>query len=174
MTVAVTGNDLIARYDVEVIGELATDDRTRLLRQDIPDHPAVTTAIKSAMGEVLARIKIGNRYSSADLDDLDEYSEEHFKTVVCVIAMSRLFRRRPGTHTEMAKAIREESEDWLKRLASGEEVFTLETDTSHLDATVPALDGPTVREIEQRNFLAARMAGRYLPAIEQRNPLTRQ
>lgn len=170
MSVPVSGDDLIARYDCEVVGQLATDDRTPLLRKDIPEHPGVETAIKSAIGEVRSRIRIGQRYTDEDLNTLDEYSQEHFRTVVCVVAMSRLFRRRPGVHAEMAKAIREESDDWLRRLASGEEIFSRADNTEHLDYTVPGLEGPTTRDIEQRNFMAARMAGRHLPSIESRQP----
>jgi len=174
MTVQVTGADLIARYDVETIGELATDDRTRLLRNEIPTHTNVLKALKAAQGETLARIRVGNRYSSEDLDKLDEYSLEHFKTVVCVIAMSRLFRRRPGIHAEMAKLVREEADGWLTRISKGEEVFALNDDTRHLDASVAEISGPTTIQTVNRNFMAARMAGHHVPDIRPRQPFNRR
>ncbi len=173
MATYATAADLVKRYDIDVVGQLATDDRVRLLRDDVLSHPNVETALEDACGEFDVRCRVGNRYSADDLAALDDHSQSHLKRIVCVIAMSFLFRRRPGVHSEMAKAIREEADEWLRRLSTGEDVFGLDADTSHRDASVPQLSGPTTIQIENRNFLAARMAPRTMPSIFERQPLDR-
>ena len=173
MTTYASAADLCARYDIDVVGQLATDDRVRLLRDDILTHPNVATALLDACGEFDVRVRCGNRYSTLDLADLDANSLSHLKRIICVVAMSFLFRRRPGIHAEMAKAIREEADEWLRRLSTGEDVFGLTASSAHRDAGQPALSGITSAQIDTRNFLASRLATRCMPSVAERQPLDR-
>jgi phage gp36-like protein len=173
MATYASATDLVARYDIEVVGQLATDDRVRLLRDDILVHPNVAIALTDACGEFDVRVRCGNRYTALDLADLDPFSLSHLKRIICVIAMSFLFRRRPGVHAEMAKAVREEADEWLRRLSTGEDVFGLNASAAHREAGQPALSGITSAQIVNRNFLANRMANRCMPSVAERQPLDR-
>jgi phage gp36-like protein len=173
MAAYASGDDLVARYDIDVVGDLCTDDRTKLLRKDIPTHPNVLVALLDASGEIESNIMIGGRYSVAQLEALDERSTALLKRIVCTIAMADLFERRPGVHMEMAKAVRERADEYIEKLKSGGALFNVTDDTSHVDASTPQLHGPTSVDINTRNFLAARMSPRFLPSVKSRNPLDR-
>lgn len=167
------GDDLIARFDVEVVGDLATDNRTPLLRQDIPTHANVLVALLDACGDVEAQIKVGGRYTVTHLETLDTNSTALLKRIVCTIAMANLFERRPGVHVEMAKAVRERADEYVAKLQNGQAIFGITDDESHVEATKPELVGPTSVEIDTRNFLAARMSQRHMPSVKSRNPRDR-
>jgi phage gp36-like protein len=173
MAAYASGDDLVARFDVDVIGDLATDNRTPLLRDDIPSHANVVVALLDASGEVETHLTLGGRYTVDHLENLNEKSQALLKKIVCTYAMANLFERRAGLHAEMAKAIRERADEYRIQLTSGQAVFGIIDDTSHVDASEPQLDGPTSVEIERRNFLASRMSGRYVPSVKSRNPLDR-
>lgn len=174
MAAYATASDLVARYDIEVIGQLATDDGVRLLRDDILAHPNVEAALVDACGDIEVNIRVGGRYTPAQLAALDTHSTAHLKRVVCTIAMSHLFERRPGLFEEQAESIRKRAYEALDRLAKGINIFGLADEVDpQLEASQPSLQGPSSYEIEDRNFLSARMAGRHVPDIKPRNPLSR-
>ena len=165
--------DLVARYDADTIAQLATDNHTKISRADIPTDDNVLTALLTASGDIDVRLRVGRNYSPEQLTSLDDNSREHLRDIVCTIAMAKLFRRRPGVHRELSKEIREEADKYLDRLAKGENVLGIVDDDSHEEAGLPQLHGPSSQQICQRNFLSARMSGRYFPTIEERNPLSR-
>lgn len=173
MSAYATANDLIARYDVEIVGELATDNRVTLSRADVVAHPNVAAALLSASGEIDVALRAGQRYTPEQLTSLDDNSRAHLVDIVCAFAMARLFRRRPGVHDEMAKSIREEATEFKKLLSTGVDIFGIVEDTSHLEASVPQVTGPTSTEIYDRNLFTARAAGRHFPRPETTNPRTR-
>jgi len=73
MATYATTADLVARFDIETIGQLATDDGVRLLRDDILVHPNVEVALVSACGDVDVSLRVGQRYTSAQLVALDTH-----------------------------------------------------------------------------------------------------
>jgi phage gp36-like protein len=173
MAAYATANDMIERHDIRVICDLLGDDDSPVSREDVASHATMATALKAASGKVDAKLRTGKRYTPAQLVGLDENSEEHLKDIVCTTAMAWLFRRRPGVHEEIAKSIRELSDEELKSLATGEDVFGLDGTEPHVDAGVPQISGPTSVQVENRNFLAARLSGKHIPDIVERNPLDR-
>jgi hypothetical protein len=46
MSAYATGNDLTTRYDIDLVGDLATDDRATLDRASVPGHVAVVAALE--------------------------------------------------------------------------------------------------------------------------------
>lgn len=163
--------DLCARFDVRTIGEFVSDDGVELLRTEVLAHPTVEMALEDACGDVDANLRAGGRYTPEQLTSLDDRSRSHLKRVVCTIAMSYLMDRRPALYEEQAEALRTRAREHLKQLAQGTNVFGLADDTDpHVAASIPQLSGPTSVEISDRNFLAARMADRHVPSIQESNP----
>jgi phage gp36-like protein len=174
MTAYATVTDLIERYDVRLIAELASDDDVALSRADLESDSKVLGALLSSSGDIDVRLRAGKRYTPAKLLSLDANSAAHLKDVVCTLAMARLFRRRVDkANCELAELIRKEAAEYLKQLAEGINVFGILDDDTNIDAGIPSLQGPTSAQINDRNFLAARMSMRHLPAVSERNPLTR-
>jgi phage gp36-like protein len=174
MTAYATPSDMLERYDVRLIAELASDEDVALTRDEVLTDTKVLGALLSSSGDIDVRLRSGKRYTPEKLAALDTNSAAHLKDVVCTLAMARLFRRRTDkTNCELAKLIREEAAEYLDRLAKGENVFGVIDDETNLNAGLPQLSGPTSVQIEDRNFLAARMSMRHIPAVSDRNPLTR-
>lgn len=173
MAARATPNDLIARYDIELIGEYITDDRVPLSRADVLTHRNLAAAQLSAAGELDVALRAGQRYTPAQLSNLDANSKAHLIDMECALAMWRIVRRRLGLKPDVEKAIREQAEQFKKLISTGVDIFGVVDDTSHLDASVPQVTGPTSAEIYDRNLFTARAAGRHFPRPETSNPLSR-
>lgn len=167
MTAYATGSDLIARYDVDLIGDLATDDRETQDRDSVASNVKVATALADASGEVEVAMQAGGRYTVAQLQSLTGNSANHLKQIVCGLAMAALYRRRPeAARRETIEDLTRDSREAIKSLRRGENVFGI---VEHIDASVPELTGPSAIDIESRNDLSVRM-NRYFPSPASRLP----
>lgn len=161
-----TGDDLVARYDVDLVGDLATDDREPLDPVAVPNHPHVASALADASGEIDAALLSGGRYTAADLSSLTGNSLNHLKRVTCAIAMSHLFERRAGLHEDQAEKIAKKAREFLTALRRGENVFGI---PAVIDAGTIECEGVTAVEMDNLNLLPDRMP-RYFPPNDQRFP----
>jgi phage gp36-like protein len=167
MTAYATGSDLISRYDVDLIGDLATDDRETLDRDSVADNVKVTTALADASGEVEVAMQAGGRYTVEQLQSLTGNSANHLKQIVCGLAMAALYRRRPeASRREMIEDLTRDARDAIKSLRRGENVFGI---VANIEATVPDIVGPSAIDLDNRNDLSVRM-GRYFPSPATRLP----
>ncbi len=91
-----TGEDLIAFYDARLVGELASDDGDAVDVDDIPAHEVIVKALSAASGEFTTALRVGGRYTVAQLEALTADDQELMKAIICSLAMARLFRRRPS------------------------------------------------------------------------------
>lgn len=166
-----TGNDLISRYDADLVGDLATDDREELQRSAIPGHPNVLAALDDASGELDASMLAGGRYRPAQLAQLASNPQlsthSHLVRITCSLAMSLLCERRPDrVNMELAESYRKTAKAHLESLRRGENVFGIQdvVESGVIEiATVSTLD------IEDLNLIPQRMP-RYFPGTEQRQP----
>lgn len=167
MAAYATGSDLIARYDVDLIGDLATDDRETLDRDLVADNVKVATALADASGEVEVAMQAGGRYTVENLQTLAGNSQNHLKQIVCGLAMAALYRRRPeAARRETIEDLTRDSREAIKSLRRGENVFGI---VANIEATVPDIVGPSAIDIESRNDLSFRM-NRYFPSPASRLP----
>lgn len=164
------GADLIKRYDVDVIGTLCQDDREEIDRDVIATHENVLTALMDASGEIDVKLLSGGRYTPAQLAALTGNSQSLLKKVCCAIAMANLFERRTtSAYEELAEKVAKQSREYLKALASGENVFGIEELISG-EAAILSVDTVQAVEIENRRLITGRMS-RYFPGTAQRTPL---
>jgi phage gp36-like protein len=162
-----TGQELVKRYDVDLIGDLAQDEREPLDRSVVASHPNVAAALDDASGEIDVALLVGQRYLPEQLTTLTGFSRNHLVRITCAIAMSLLFERRPGMRPEIAEAIAKKAREHITALNRGDNVFGIQ---ENLDAgTIDTATIATV-DIENLNLLPQRMP-RYFPGTEQRSPL---
>ena len=171
MTTYATGNDLIARYDADLIGDLANDDRVTIDRSsgshDIAFHPNVVEALDDASGEINAALMVGGRYSIEQLAELSDQSKKHLVRITCAIAMCGLFDRRPEAASEKYRErVYDRAKELLKSLKSGDNIFGL---PEEIEAGLIDVGGPDVIDNENRNDLTSRME-RYFPHAGSRLP----
>lgn len=160
------GYDLVARYDIDVIGDLATDEREPLDRDVIPTHPHVLVALEDAAGEMDVALQAGGMYTPAQLAAMTGNSLNHRKRINCAIAMALLFERRPGVRMDNREEIVKNARGHITALRRGENVFGI---PEHIDAAVMELATVSSVEIDQLNLLPNRMEP-YFPGVSQRTP----
>lgn len=165
MTAYATGEDLIIRYDIDLVGDLSTDERESQDRDNIPTSPRVLAALADASGEVEVALLAGGQYTVEQLQSLAGNSRNHLVQIVCGLAMAALYRRRPeAVDKEHIDSITRDAREAIKALRRGENVFGIQT---AIDASVLEMTGPTAIELDRRNDLSVRM-GRFFP-----EPITR-
>lgn len=163
-----TPADLMARFDMNDIGQLCSDDKRAVSAIDLPGNYICLTALNDASGEVDGALMVGNRYNALDLATLTDNSTFKLIRVCCDIAMAYLINRRPGWNPEKSKAIREAAEMHLERLRKGENTFNIQ---ASMDAGEPVVDGPTCFDYSRlgglrdrvRNFFPPRSIPRSIP-----------
>lgn len=161
------GNDLIARYDVDLIGDLATDLRESPDATSVPILPNVVTSLADASGEIDVALQAGARYTPVQLESLTGNSQNKLKRICCDIAMSLLISRRVGDqYVELAEKLAKTSRAHLQALQRGENVFGLPevVAASTIDTAFIS-----IAEVERRNVLPSRMIN-YFPNDSQRMP----
>ncbi len=149
MTAFADGDDMIARYDARTLGDLCSDDGTRVAPASIPANTKVTTALSGATGEILAAVRRAGRYSVADLEGLTGESLAYLKDITCAFAWWRLWRRRAYTKTDegMRKSAYEDYREKLEQLRGGDEVFEVDDVVS---AGKPKVETVTRAEIRDQ------------------------
>ena len=115
---------MINRMDVRTIGDLLSDNNTRVTPSDVLTSTLLNTLLLAASGYVELATYAGNRYTVQDLQSLPDPSGqlEVLKDLVCARCMKKLMERRPHV---LAKA-----PDWvaealvlLNQLRQGERIF---------------------------------------------------
>ncbi len=162
-----SGANLVERYDIDLVGDLATDDRESLDRALVPTHPHVLAALDDASGEIDVALMEGGRYTPVQLESLTGYSQKHLVRITCAIAMQLLFERRPGMRPEVAESIGKTARGHLVALRRGENVFGI---PAVVDAGTIDVETISAANIENLNLLPERMP-RYFPNTQQRSPL---
>lgn len=169
MTAYATAIDLVARYDVDLIRDLATD-RENVTRSEIVTDNRVSVALQDASGEVEVALLAGGRYSVEQLQSLEGNSRNHLKQIVCGLAMAALHSRRPeSADKQFIDALSEKSREAIRALKRGENIFGL---PEILSASTPEATGPNAIQIQQANGLTSRME-RFFPNAKTRLPYNR-
>lgn len=159
--------DLLARFDRNIIADLAGDDATPA---DPLTSARVARALEGASGEINAAARMGGRYSADELAQLTGDDLQFLKDVTCQLALLRLVGTRIQTIGELAhKTLRETADRILDDLRAGRLVFG--TPAAERSQT-PSVDGPTVLDYERLNLLPERTRN-YYPSRGSRLPIGR-
>ncbi|QDV26348.1 phage protein Gp36 family protein [Aureliella helgolandensis] len=174
-----TGDDLIKRYDIDLIGDLCQDTREELdWHSDITElteHVNVVSALEDASGEIDVSMQAGGRYTPEQLmllitpvEAVDtNNSKKHLIRITCAIAMSILVERRlERVSMETADWLRKAAKAFLDQLRRGENVFGI---PAAVDAGTIHIDTVSSVHIENLNLLPGRMSN-YFPGTAQRTP----
>lgn len=155
-------SDLINYKDARHLGDLCSDDGTRVASGSLSGDAKITAALDAASGEVEAALLQGKRYTAADLADLTGNSLAYLKKLTCDIAFWILWDRKPAYRPDehsREKAM-EQCAESLKKLRTGEHIFNV---TAVKDAGVPDLQAPSLVELQRNNFLVDACRPRYFP-----------
>lgn len=177
-----TGDDLIKRYDIDLIGDLCQDTREELDWEseitDLTEHVNVVSALEDATGEIDVALLSGGRYTPEQLAELANpavpqnttNSKKHLVRVTCAIAMSILVERRlDKVSMETADWLRKTASGFLEALRRGDNVFGIQ---ENLNAGRIDIETVEAVEIENLNLMPGRMP-RFFPGTDQRTPRSR-
>jgi len=174
-----TATDLITRCDTQLVGDLITDDdpdtgrRKQPTRDEILADSVVSTHLDDAHALFLAAVRVGNRYTTAQIESATGAAANYIKRIECDLCVQLLFQRRPDkANSEIAKQYEDRVDKHLKALRAGEEIIGL-ADNTDADAGLMDTDGPTALDLQDRNLIDERMH-RYFPSGSQRLPLSRR
>lgn len=165
-----TPADLIKRYDVRTIGDLAGDTGERVLADDVATDANVLELLDDASGEIDAALLVGGMYSPADLTGLAGANAKKLVRLTCDIATLYLFERRPAYDPDRTEVLRERYKQSLTDLRKGENVFNI---SDNIAAGKPSIDGPTTADYDRLNLLPDRVRN-YYPRRGGRLPTNRQ
>lgn len=148
-----TGDDLALRYDIDWVGDLATDNRETLSRGAVATHPAVLVALDGASGQVQAALIQGGQYSVEDLSTLNGVNAAYLRDLVCGLAIIRLWERRSEAVPDNAETIQAKWWGLIEKLEKGGNIFDL---PAQVDATIVDHAGPTAVQLQNRNDMTVR------------------
>lgn len=156
-------SDLINYKDARHLGDLCSDDGTRVASGSLSGDAKITAALDAASGEIEAALLQGKRYTAADLAALTGNSLAYLKKLTCDIAFWILWDRKPAYRPDehSRQQAMETCAESLKKLRTGEHIFNV---TTVKDAGVPDLQAPSLVELERNNFLVDACRPRYFPA----------
>lgn len=152
-----TVNDLIDRFDVRELGQLASDSNTQLSSVQLQTSSPVIAALTDASGIVLSALYTAYKYKAADLSALSTESSNLLKRITCDLAFVYLAQRRGYTYKEKFPLI-EDSYELLQKLRNGERVLDVE-DNKNAGNTTTAI----VTVVDQIHAGLASTRFRYFP-----------
>lgn len=156
--------DMVVRYDVRTLGDLLTDDGLRQTPAQVAASATLASLLSDASGEIDAALRVGQRYTAANLAALTGNSLALLKRITCQIAMRMIWERRPYLN-EMQEVAREDSQDksrrMLEKLRKGEAIFDI---ADVPDAGLPSHDQPQLASIERLNLTVDHARRGYFPA----------
>lgn len=160
MAAYATPSDMLIHADARDIGDLVTDDGTQVFPAALLTNQILLEFLKRSSGDVESALVVGNRYSTAQLENLTGNSRAKLVDLVCDLTVIRLLKRRPGKDLEQLKLMSEMADVKLDRLRKGENIFDL---TEIRNAGVAAVDGPSTLDFQDLNLVRDRVGSRYYP-----------
>ena len=151
--------DLINRFDVRLLGQLATDDNDPLNATELASSTVVLQALNDASGLVISALYTAYKYNEDVLDDLGTYSQSLIERITCDLAFIYLAQRRGYSYQEKYPLM-EESYDILQKLRNGERVLDVEVNK---DAGNTATAVVAATDKTNANLITTKT--RYFPSV---------
>lgn len=158
-----TPDDLKARYDARLIGDLISDQGVQVTGAALDVDLKLQAALDDAAGAMDAAFLQGARYSMDDINGLmagSTNSRSHVVRINCDIAIMYLADRRVHARAnETLERIMERAQTYLKQLKTGEDLFEI---PAKVAASVPKVAGPTTQQLTLLNTIRRR-TNHYFP-----------
>lgn len=149
-------SDLLARYDVNTVGDLVNDNNQRQTPTQLATNVNLLTALSNAAGVINSAALFSERYTVAQLQALTGDDLAFLVGINCDIAMGRLALRRSNDPAKFPAYV--EAMELLEHLRTGHNIFN-----------VPGIQGVTASEFpsfttySQVNLLRDACLNRYFP-----------
>ena len=146
----------LARADARLVGDLCSQDGTRVSAAALPNDPVLAAALLDAQGEVEASALRGQRYAPADLAVLTGAGQAKLFRVLRDLTVLKLYQQRGEDVPERFARVERE----LEMLGDGEKIFGLAESAA---AGIMAHAVLTPDQIAAANLLTTRAARLFGP-----------
>ena len=148
-----SGQDMVARYDVRLLGDLVRDDGTREPADSVPVNDNLLSMLSDAYGEIVSRITVGARYTLNQIDpgNIAPSGLAYLVRLQCDLALVYLKRRR-GVLGKNDESLVKSTTERLDGLKDGVSILLGITDTLAQSSTLQ-ISSPECIPIDQRNTI---------------------
>jgi phage gp36-like protein len=160
------GNDLIARFDARIVGDLLADDDTRVAAGSIPANANALAALDDASSMINSACQVGQRYTQAQLAALSGTDAKLLVRLACDLAFIYLCQRR-GIKPAMYEETFERSTDMLEKLRNGEAIFAV---PANIEAGTPTDIFPSQAVYQTVNLLRDATNNNFFPVRRKQQP----
>lgn len=136
------GDDLLKRYDARVIGDLVSDNGTRV-SVNLNINSVLLGALDDASGMIESAVYVGKRYTAEHLSGLTNNSLSLLKRLTCDLAFEYL-RTRRANDVKQSQHV-DDTFEYLNRLRLGERVFDVAEVEAAGNMTSDAISIATLR-----------------------------
>lgn len=162
ITAYATGEDMVARYDVRLLGDLARDDGTQEPAASVPVNPNLLAMLSDAYGQIVAKIVVMDRYTLSQIDpaNLSPAALAYLTRLNCDMALIYLKQRRGKYNEKVDGPMNKRNEESLKALQDGAGILLGIAD-ANAKASVIGMAQPELIPICKRNTIRFRVRNYY-------------
>lgn len=117
-------DQMMARIDSRIIGQLLSDDGSQVSEAAAREHPILLEALEDASGQIRSAALVGHKYTEANLETLARNRDAFLMRLTCDLALGFLYNRRQSATEIPMNVIR--AEEWLAALRFGERILNVE------------------------------------------------
>lgn len=158
--------DLINRYDVRLLSQLASDDGVPVSSLSLQTNPIIEAMLADATGQINLSTQVGQRYTQAELAALTGTDAAILVRLTCDLAFVYLCERR-GNKTPLYEEAFKRSQDTLDRIKSGAEIFNVPSDVGAGNTNTLF---PSIQNYQTVNTIRTATQNTYFPQRRQQNP----
>jgi phage gp36-like protein len=161
-----TAQQLVDRFDVNLIGDLCTDTNTRVGLSAILTNTRVAACLDDSAAEINRAARQGDRYSAADLAALASNGDTSLIRLNSELALGMLYEARgigiPEGHYRTISRAR----TTLESLRSGEQILGV---AENIDAGIPSSQTPSTAFRQDSAYMGSAYTGGFFPTPPSRN-----
>lgn len=161
MAAYATAADMMARFDVNILGDICSDTGVPVEPAELASNAKITAALADASGLIEAACLQGKRYTAAQLAALTGNSLGYLKRICCQIAYGLLWDNRSWIDDERRDRAMDRMKATLKDLRTGEIIFDVPLVP---EAGLPSISQPTITEINRLNLVVDEARRGFYPA----------
>lgn len=120
-----TADDMIARYDSRILGDLCSSNKVQIPEDELSTNSVMTTALSTATGRIKSTVLRAKRYTIEELEALTGDAQDFLKDLVCRAAILSLYRRKGYANDKVRDEIQKIHEADMESLRKGDDVFDI-------------------------------------------------
>lgn len=163
----VTGDEFAQRFDVRQVGDLVRDDGVQESPGSLPTNPILLECIADAAGEITCSLYVGNRYTVAQLQNLNDDAKSFLRRLNADMALVLLKRRRGKFNPEKDGALSDACDRKIKGLRDGTYML-LQVEAQNAPASTLTLDAPQLIPVLRQQTIRNQVGTHWYP--ERRDP----